>query len=705
MSAINYVFRSLLWATILCVTIWGISHGSNNTTGIILPPGFMTTTVINELDRPVDMVFLPSGDLFVLEKGSGDGSAGVADLFLFKGYELQDKPVLQLAVNPQEDQGALAIALHPDFAINGYFYISYILANTMLNNVGQQPTTTLRIARFQYDHANEAAVGNSERILMEIAVDHEVMRNHGGSLAFGTNGNLYIGIGDFDLEELNTPQLTDNRIGKIMRIRPTTDNNSPYYTIPANNPFMGNGAYLPEIYAIGTRNPYRMSTRQSDGLIAMGDVGRLDWEEVNKIQSGVNYGWPVREGPCHIGGRFPCLPAAASYSDPTLYYEHEWSQGTTGIRLGSIGGMTFYEGDLFPTDFQNNVIFADSTIGFMGVVNMQTGNYKRFAENLINPIDLEVHDDILFVLDGELGTIMSIRYTANNNQPSVSTLTVDNHMGSAPHTITFTAVASDPNNDALTYIYDFGDGAVMTTTNSVVQHSYLSDQTVTARLTVVDSLGAAALEQTETITVYSGALPSIVINNQSNPSTSTYHGGDLYGYNAVISTTAGLAANPFEWDILLRHGTHAYPKVVGYVGANNFFRIPTNNHQGEHEVWYEWVLSMKTDDGQVIRLSDTIFPDTMQMTIQTNPPNAPMLINGDLVTTTTTITTVVGIENHLVALPQTINDTTWLGTSWSSNNANEIGNNVQIQALVGDPVWTADYIPAASALYLPLLNR
>lgn len=700
MKSIRF-FPVFLFVALLCVLAWSIIQANNDPASIILPPGFTATTVVEELEQPIDMLFLPSGDLFVLEKGSGENPAGVANIFLIKGDEIQSRAVLQLDVNPDENRGALAMALHPDFATNGYFYVSYIIA--VNPNTAEPWPTTLRVSRFQYDHAIEAAVADSERILLEVAADHPVTRHHGNSLVFDHDGNLYIGVGDFDFEEIGTPQVTTERIGKILRVRPTIDDNAPYYTIPADNPFVNNPSYLPEIYAIGTRNPYRMALRQSDGLIAIGDVGRSDWEEINVMQSGVNYGWPVREGPCHIGGRKPCLPATAEYTDPALYYEHEWFEALGRARSGAVTGLAFYEDDIFPADFQGNLVFTDFALGFMGVADLQTGTYKRFAENLTAPVDLEVHDGVIYLLDIELGSIIAIRYANNNNQAPIASFAADNTFGAAPHTVTFAADALDPDGNPLTYIYDFGDGNVITTTDTVVQHTYLSDQTVTARLTVVDSLGAAALQRTQQVTVYSGVLPDIVLTNQTSISATDYRGGYLYGYDAVITDTTNLAGEPFRWDILLHHGAHIHPQVSGYVGQNNFFTIPTENHDGEHNLWYEWVLSMTTADGQVIRLSEAIYPETMEMTFQSNPLNAPISVNGVVVTGTTTITAIVGVDNHLIALPNTVNGSTWFGTAWSAGNAGAVGGDTMIRALPAYPVWTAAYIPAAATLYLPVL--
>src|SRR5690606_6749860 len=129
--------------------------------------------------------------------------------------------------------------------------------------------------------------------------------------------------------------------GKILRIRPTDSG----YEIPADNPFVDTPGARPEIYALGLRNPFRM-TKRRDGGIFVADVGDHSWEEVNQVASGANYGWPEREGLCPQGQHPPCAPAPAHYTDPVIAYQ-------TSDAPGAITALAFYEGIEFPEQYRD----------------------------------------------------------------------------------------------------------------------------------------------------------------------------------------------------------------------------------------------------------------------------------------------------------------------------------------------------------------
>ena len=118
-------------------------------------------------------------------------------------------------------------------------------------------------------------------------------------MAFGPDGDLYIGVGDGGSEDdpHNNGQSTDTLLGKILRIAPSAAGG---YTIPSGNPFAGQPGKRPEIWAYGLRNPWRFSFDRATGDMIVGDVGQDQQEEVDFIPArtgaGANYGWSVWEG-------------------------------------------------------------------------------------------------------------------------------------------------------------------------------------------------------------------------------------------------------------------------------------------------------------------------------------------------------------------------------------------------------------------------
>ena len=183
----------------------------------------------------------------------------------------------------------LGLAFHPNFLENGYFYVNYISEDPELKTV---------ISRFTVNmtDSNIAQI-DSELVILEIP---QPSSNHnGGDIAFGPDSYLYIAMGDgsggFDTYS-NGQDLTTLH-GNILRINIDTNSTYGNYDIPLDNPFNNNTEnYREEIYAFGMRNPWRISFDRLTGKLWVGDVGQGQFEEVDIIQLGGNYGWPIMEG-------------------------------------------------------------------------------------------------------------------------------------------------------------------------------------------------------------------------------------------------------------------------------------------------------------------------------------------------------------------------------------------------------------------------
>ena len=239
-------------------------------------------------------------------------------------------------------RGLLGLAFHPDYQINGWFYISYI--NT---------TGNLVAARYQVSPSNpNLADASSGQIIIRISPSG--IEHSGGHLAFGPDGYLYIALGDgasggsigYDGQDtLSLP-------GSILRI--DVDKGLPY-AIPADNPFAGDEAGLDEIWAYGLRHPWHFSFDRQTGDLYIGDVGQYRWEEVNfqpaDSQGGENYGWPIWEA-SHPYADTP--PPAANHVPPFFEYHH--SKG-----CAVIGGYV-YRGSAIP-DLEGFYLFGDHCSG------------------------------------------------------------------------------------------------------------------------------------------------------------------------------------------------------------------------------------------------------------------------------------------------------------------------------------------------------
>jgi glucose/arabinose dehydrogenase len=198
-----------------------------------------------------------------------------------------------------EERGLLGIAAHPKFKENGKIYVYY--SAPLRASAPSDWNHTSRISEFTVmDNDSERIDINSEKVLLSI--DQPYFNHNAGSIAFGPeDGYLYIAVGDggnangrgIGHSEIGNSQDLSNMLGKILRI---DVDQGDLYGIPADNPFQGANVKS-EIYAIGLRNPWRISfDRGGEHALFAADIGQNLYEEVNIITKGANYGWNVREG-------------------------------------------------------------------------------------------------------------------------------------------------------------------------------------------------------------------------------------------------------------------------------------------------------------------------------------------------------------------------------------------------------------------------
>ncbi|MGV6831299.1 MAG: PQQ-dependent sugar dehydrogenase [bacterium] len=251
-----------------------------------------------------------------------------------------------------DERGLLGLAFHPNYSANGYFYVNYI------NNSGDT-----EIVRYTVSGGNSnVADPNSDQLLLTIA---QPFPNHNaGDMAFGSDGYLYIATGDGGSggDPGDRGQRLNTLLGKILRI--DVDSGSPY-SIPSDNPFLndGDGNTLPEIWAYGLRNPFKMSFDRLNNDLWIGDVGQGEFEEVNRAAStdaGLNYGWRCYEANSafNTGG----CPNASELTFPVGAYSHF----DGAFKCSVIGGYR-YRGSTYE-NFEGLYFFADYCSGELGIL-------------------------------------------------------------------------------------------------------------------------------------------------------------------------------------------------------------------------------------------------------------------------------------------------------------------------------------------------
>jgi glucose/arabinose dehydrogenase len=245
------------------------------------------------------------------------------------------------------EQGLLGMAFHPDYVRNGLFYVYYTAR-------GDAPATApIRISRFRVDPANpNHAESNSEIVVLSFGGTNRI--HNGGALAFDPEGYLVIGVGD----GANGGRAQDGAsfFGKLLRL----DVNVPSgetYRIPPSNPYRADPAIRDEIWALGFRNPWRVSFDQVTGAAVVGEVGNHTWEEINLLPrgwNGGNFGWPCYEGTTPGPGGEGCAPSPSVIA-PVVAYSHD--EGDCAV----VGGYV-YRGHAHP-QLAGSYFFADFCSG------------------------------------------------------------------------------------------------------------------------------------------------------------------------------------------------------------------------------------------------------------------------------------------------------------------------------------------------------
>jgi glucose/arabinose dehydrogenase len=263
-----------------------------------------------------------------------------------------------------DERGLLGMAFHPSFKSNGRFFVYY---SAPLRE-GAEGNHTSHISEFAVSAEDpDTADPDSERIVLQ--VDEPQSNHNGGQLAFGPDGFLYISLGDGGGANDSGPghaatgngQDVSTLLGKILRL---DVDGAALYAIPPDNPFVDQDG-RDEIFAFGFRNPFRFSFDAGGAHeLFVGDVGQGNWEEVDIVSSGGNYGWNLREGAHNFPPGDTGTPRARDAAgrpliDPVVEYRNA---GAGGVGIAVIGGYV-YRGSGVP-GLQGKYIFGDLSASF-----------------------------------------------------------------------------------------------------------------------------------------------------------------------------------------------------------------------------------------------------------------------------------------------------------------------------------------------------
>jgi len=377
--------KRALCSSVVVIAIAGC-HDSTAPGDTTLPPGLTLKAdpFVAGLSSPVFLTQpLNDGRIFVVEQGG--------TIRVVRNGILQATPFLNIAskVASGGERGLLSVAFHPQYATNHFFYVYYTTQAS-----GNLALGDIVIERYTTSATNpELADAASAKLIITTA--HTLQSNHnGGLVSFGIDGMLYAGLGDGGGggDPYLTGQNQNALLGSLLRL----DVSGDPYTIPSNNPYVGQSNKRGEIWAKGLRNPWRYAFDATTGLLYIADVGQGAREEVDVVpasQAGVNYGWSIMEGlSCYNASS--CTQTGLTL--PVIDYTH-----TNGAC--SITGGYVYRGSAIP-GIRGHYFYSDYCAGFLHSFRYENGvavDQKDWALSLGNVTSFGVDfAGELYVLSG-----------------------------------------------------------------------------------------------------------------------------------------------------------------------------------------------------------------------------------------------------------------------------------------------------------------
>ncbi|WP_439555438.1 ThuA domain-containing protein [Dyadobacter sp.] len=547
---------------------------------------FTKKTLATKLDEPTELVVLEDQRvLFSERKGK---------LKLYNPKTGKVKVVAEVPVYTKQEYGLMGLNIDPNFKTNKLVYMYY-------SPLSSAPDTAQHLSRFKYDDVKDTLILSTEEVLLTVPVKRTDCCHTGGSIAWDSKGNLYLSTGDdvnpfqsngfgpiderpgregFDGQ--HTSSNTNSLRGKIIRIKPRYGDrraNMPggtnLYDIPEGNLFpAGNPKTRPEIYVMGTRNPYRISVDQHNGYVYWGDVGpdaSLDdpkrgprgYDEVNQARKAGYYGYPlfIADNKPYIDFNFadstshgPFDPAKPINNSPHntglqelppanpafIFYPYADSPEFGAIvgkgGRNAMAGPVYYSADFkdskvkFP-EYYNGKFFAYDWIrDYINIVTMnEQGDLKsidRFLPNtkFSHPIDMQfANDGSLYTLEygpnwfaqNDEASLSHITYNSGNRVP-LAVASATNTTGATPLKVNFSSKGSlDYDGDPIRYEWSFGKGLPKSNVANP-SYTYAKAGEYTAVLKVTDNAGNS--NTSEVIVRVGNAIPKVDVAIKGNKS-------------------------------------------------------------------------------------------------------------------------------------------------------------------------------------------
>ncbi len=644
------------------------------------PSGFQDT-LLATVPQADAVAFTPDGRMLIAAKWGR--------ISVYKNGALL--PTAALDIRPrvctEQERGLEGLAVDPDFRINHHIFVYYTYDKYGTCARAAPPNGPVnRLSQF--------TLGDDDRIdpASEVVLVDEIPNAGGyhaaGGVYVGKDNFLYVTVGDGGCDwagdsgcagSNDAARDRNTLLGKVLRL--TTAGG-----IPSDNPFRGGGTarcnltgrsapgtICQETYAWGLRNPFRLGfdPNAAGTRFYIGDVGQEAWEEIDEARAGADYGWNVREGRCATNSTTDCGPPPAGMTNPIYDYPH--SSGCSAVTGGA-----FVPKGAWPPAYDGKYLFGDYVCGQIRLLTSAGSGFTAsdFATGFGAVTDMSfgpapTGQALYYVVwnseDPAQNAVHRIHYAGNRTPNAVAK--ANRQWGNAPLSVSFDGSESaDPDGDAITYDWNFGDGSAHA--NTAKPTHVFSAGTYLVTLKVTDARGASAVAGVRIDSGNNGPLPAI-----ESPTSSTRF---RVGQTITLRGRAGdvedgaLPDSALSWTVLLHHNTHVHP-FLGPRSNNNvtFTAPPPEDLRAAATSYLEVRLTATDSKGLKSTVTRDLRPNTVPLTFRSDPDGLKLTVDGAPITAPQSFTSWENYQFTVDAPNQPSGGKVWVFSSWSDGGASK----------------------------------